>query len=236
MGLRERQREHSFILLTPEEFAGLTGANKAKLPTRHREHFGRILRRKADWEALVGDGCGHLVKALVQGDVVNATGGVFAAPGQPQQTILVQAWIKQKALSLVLQKCCELGVTGVFLVDTDLSQPHSEKPERIRAICESACMQAYNPYMPAIEAVINLADLPGENRISFFGDLDATLKISKISRNPGQSAIFYNGPEGGWSQREVEWLRQKAQGVLLSENVLRAETAAIIAAGFLTLQ
>ena len=44
------------------------------------------------------------------------------------------------------------------------------------------------------------------------------------------------GPEGGWSPAEVEWFESEAnaiQSVSLGNNVLRAETAAILAAGVL---
>jgi RsmE family RNA methyltransferase len=97
-------------------------------------------------------------------------------------------------------------------------------------------MQAYNPNMPRIELFTSLAEIPLGNYLAVFGDLAASLKISEIRRQPGESAIFFNGPEGGWTDREAALLREKARGVLLSENVLRAETAAIIAAGFLALQ
>lgn len=236
MALREKQREHSFIVLSPQEFSELTNKRRARLPARHFEHFGRILRRKAGWDALIGDGMGHLITARVEHDILHVTGDVHEVSPRPPAVALAQAWIKQKSLSIVLQKCSELGIAQIILIDSDFSSPHSEKPERMRTIIENACMQAYNPFVPSLTVARNHEEVSVERGLSFFGDLSAPLRISELPRNPGKPITFFNGPEGGWSNGEAESLRKKARGILLSENVLRAETAAIIAAGFLTLQ
>lgn len=236
MVLRDQQREHSFILLDTEEFSQFTAAHRISLPSRHRDHFGRILRRNSEWPALVGDGSGRLVRAAVLKDTIEANSEVSLLTRQVRRVTLVQAWVKQKALAWILQKASELGVAEIMLLDSDFSSPHSEKTERMQAITENACMQAYNPFKPAIRIIRQLQDISLERENSFFGDLSASEKLTGMRLQEGQSAVFLNGPEGGWSEKELGLLGKKARGILLSENVLRAETAAIIAAGFLTLQ
>jgi 16S rRNA (uracil1498-N3)-methyltransferase len=118
-------------------------------------------------------------------------------------------------------------------VETEYAQPHSEKPQRIQAILENACMQAYNPVKPRIRIAASL-EAAGFSGQAFFGDLTATTPLTALE--PGWPRTFINGPEGGFSATEAEILRARATGVLLSENVLRSDSAAIIALGFLKLR
>ncbi len=209
------------------------------MPERHREHFLKVLRRRSSWPALVSDGSGRLCRAEVADNVLTLMdepeSSVAASARLPRRVTLVQAWIKPKSLSLVLQKAAELGAASIYLVQTDRSHEVQEKESRIEAILENACMQAYNPVKPQINTG-KLADwlqLPSEG--SVYGDLAAETRLCDL-KIPGADASFVNGPEGGFSEAELEQLQSRARGVLLSENVLRSETAAIIALGYLCLQ
>lgn len=50
----------------------------------------------------------------------------------------------------------------------------------------------------------------------------------KINFN-AHNIYFINGPEGGWSKQEYNYLKSRFRSVVLSDNVLRTETAAISA-------
>lgn len=234
--LRTLQKDHNLILLQPHEFAALTDNRALNLPDRHREHFGRVLRRRETfWPALVSDASGRITRARVENETIHTEGELLAFAPKPPKITLVQAWVKNKALSLILQKAAEIGVQKIWLIETEHSQPHSEKPERIDAILENACMQAYNPLKPEVTFAARLSDIPLVRDETFFGDLEAGLSMAHVNRTQGKSAVFINGPEGGFSPAETAELRERATGVLLSENVLRSDSAAIIALGFLRL-
>jgi 16S rRNA (uracil1498-N3)-methyltransferase len=234
--LRSLQRDHNLILLTSEEYAALSRDAELPLPLRHSDHFSRVLRR-GDWSALVGDGHGNLVMARVNGGLIYPIGDSIQpeSASQARRVILVQAWVKQKALALILQKAAEIGVAEIQLVDTEFSQPHSEKAARMAAILENACMQAFNPLKPKVVFAGQLSALSFPKETAFFGDLGAPLPLSAINLRHGASALFINGPEGGFSAAETALLAERATGVLLSENVLRSDSAAIIALGYLRL-
>lgn len=232
--LRAHQGDHSLILLSPAEFAALLSTGKIALPARHAEHFARVLRRAGSWAAIVGNGLNRLCEAdIVQGEIRLKPEGDRSATefSGSHQVVIAQAWIKPKALSLVLQKCAELGAAEILLFDCEYSAPHSEKPQRIDAILENACMQAYNPVKPVVRFVESIAALKNAQMPAFFGDPTSSLWLTPARG----SSMFICGPEGGFSLAEVQTLRGFASGVLISENVLRAETAAIIAAGILCL-
>jgi RsmE family RNA methyltransferase len=52
------------------------------------------------------------------------------------------------------------------------------------------------------------------------------------------SAVVCIGPEGGWSEAEIQWwhaeqAQQRAAAISLGENILKTETAAVVAAAYM---
>jgi len=216
------------IHLTRPEFDVVLQQPQA-LPGRHREHFEKVLRRREDWTAIVSDGEGRLSQARVASGKIILNGETTSMP--PLQAVhLIQSWVKPKALALILQKCAELGATSITLVDSEHSEMATEKTARFELIIETACMQAHNCFRPRMSLGKKLTELEIANTNCYFGNPSASGRISI-----GQGGTFINGPEGGFSNAESEWLTERATGVQISENVLRAETAAIFAVGILRL-
>ncbi len=237
--LRAQQGDHSLILLTQGEFSAFLQKGALPLPPRHYEHFARVLRRPGSWKAIIGDGQGKLVEGEISkgemrlGD--NQGSATYVCERHESPVSIAQAWIKPKGLALVLQKCAELGVDEIVLFDSEYSAPHAEKPQRIEAILENACMQAYNPVKPAVRLAAGIHEVVQANIRAYFGDPLATGWLEP-GTGIAAGSLFICGPEGGFSAPETISLRAIATGVLISENVLRAETAAIIAAGILCLR
>lgn len=230
--LRSLQREHALLMLTPGEFTDLLGKGKLPLPTRHHEHFARVLRRHDSWRALAADGMGQIATCAVQKDtVVLAAEEIQVVERHSACVRLVQAWPKPKALSLILQKAAELGAAEIVLVSSERAAHMKENAERMDAILENACMQAYNVYKPLLKIAALSDEFLYAGRQTFFGDIAGTQKLRNMQLPAADEVTFVNGPEGGFSAREAAFLRQRATGILLSENVLRSETAAIIALG-----
>ncbi|HRP68853.1 MAG TPA: RsmE family RNA methyltransferase [Turneriella sp.] len=233
--LRTLQKKHHLILLSHEEFSFFSEKKMLKLPMRHVEHFHRILRRSTPWSALVSDGGCALVHAQVKDNYLHATDTPIIPILSPPYTVdLVQAWVKPKTLSVILQKAAELGVRRIYFTPSDHSQREQYNEKRCDAILENACMQSYNPLKPTVHILKDLHAIifPAQDA-AFFGDLSATQFFTTIQQEKRTSTLFINGPEGGFSPSEIIFLRTKATGVLLSENVLRSESAAIIALGYL---
>lgn len=236
--LRRLQKDHALILLTAHEYLALQERGSLAMPDRHREHFVKVMRRANTWQAIVGDGSGKISPAMVEKSTLLLTDRQreITLQRKARAVTLVQAWIKPKPLSLVLQKAAELGASHIHLIDCDRSQAMHEKTARIEAVVENACMQAYNPVRPHVTTGNLAAWLTAPQSEMLYGDLEAEARITDFSASAGSSLCFINGPEGGFSDAEIARLRQVARPVLLSENVLRSETAAIFALGYLCLQ
>ncbi|MBV6494481.1 MAG: hypothetical protein LDLANPLL_02514 [Turneriella sp.] len=232
--LRTLQKKHNFVLLTQHEFDRFILKKNIRIPQRHHEHFQKILRRSSPWSALIGDGKGSLIEADAKEGFFSTHEISIIKMNPPAFAVdLVQAWVKPKALAFIVQKAAELGVRSITLFPSALSMREKENTRRLDAIIENACMQSYNLFKPQLSFLEDISQIKGSPHDTFFGDLSANLFFSQIKKNESKSAVFINGPEGGFTDEEIQILRTKATGVLLSENVLRSDSAAIIALGYL---
>jgi 16S rRNA (uracil1498-N3)-methyltransferase len=139
-----------------------------------------------------------------------------------------------KNLELVIEKGAELGIDKFYIfpaVKSKLRSLSPNKKERIEKILISSIKQSKRLFLPEVIYLNKKEQLPvGENYLlaDFNGEV-----FSKIEG----SSNFIIGPESGFTKEEISFFKEKlkAKGVLLSKNVLRAETAAICAATFLSL-
>jgi 16S rRNA (uracil1498-N3)-methyltransferase len=145
-------------------------------------------------------------------------------PEPAARIVIAIAHLPAPALELVLSRCTEAGAFGFHIVQADRSVARGSKPERWRTICREAAMLAGRLAIPEIagpsslEEVVELAEHPVMlNRA-------ATLRLSEMSVPKDLTLLI--GPEGGWSERELERVAVKAT---LGPRNLRADTAALVA-------
>lgn len=150
---------------------------------------------------------------------------------------LAQALIKRDAFELVLQKTTELGVKEIYPLSTRNSivkiDDFSKKKARYQAIVKEASEQSERDQMPIIHDLHSLQDLPFNQYdivlIAFAREESRNLNeiLSKIHDN--QSVLILIGPEGGFTDAEIEYCKSKGTLISLGNTILRSETAAIFA-------
>lgn len=137
---------------------------------------------------------------------------------------------KLNTLDLIIQKATELGVCEIqpiiaeftpvkkSLIFSDQKQQHWQK------IIQSSVVQSRNPWLPKLHPAIAITDL----------SLNAqTLALHPYANHIKPTALpdvdtLLVGPEGGWSDNEVEHLlSQNALVAALDTPILRAETAVV---------
>lgn len=157
--------------------------------------------------------------------------------------ILAQAFSKQNRLDFILEKGTELAVDHFWLFPGQHSakkECYPSQMERMHALTIAAMKQCGRLYLPTISFIPPIAEWQDQltHSSSFFGDLDPQAPLFKTALEthpPVFPSIFITGPEGGFSEEEVKLLKnQGAIGVKLHKNILRTETAALIAVGLLT--
>ncbi len=124
---------------------------------------------------------------------------------------------------LVVQKLTEIGVDLIVPLLTErtvvrLNADRSAKRlAKLRGVAENAAMQSRRVWVPEVGGIATLASLDEDHRV-----------LAQPGGEPvtGREPIIIVGPEGGWSDDE---LATASRRVDLGPNILRTETAAIVA-------
>lgn len=217
------------ILLNDNQWTNLLLSNEVPLTNSQQNHFEKVLRN-SNFAFTALSGKGHSVDGIVQNDCFRAKGGIKTI----EKALKVSAFIgmvKRKAAEFITQKLTEIGVAEIFFFKADHSEQVLPDVDRLQTIAINACEQSFNPYLPVIYHVNREIDqLNIKPDIVYYGDFNSGKKL-KATKSPEVGIII--GPEGGWSNRELMWLKNNFRGVSFSANVLRVETAAIVASGIL---
>jgi 16S rRNA (uracil1498-N3)-methyltransferase len=147
----------------------------------------------------------------------------------------------------MLQKATELNATEIQPLITERTLLHNEsdkdhKQQRWLAIARQAVEQCESLYMPMIHEETRLepwlASLAGGDSLRLClmerGDHRVTLRthLAQLT-SPPDSVVIAVGPEGGWTEAECALLAQAGfTAVSVGNTILRTETAAIAALGF----
>ncbi|MDH5719227.1 MAG: RsmE family RNA methyltransferase [Spirochaetia bacterium] len=221
--------------LNDTEWKNYEKKNKYNLPKRHLYHIRKSLRLKNDLCISLTNGINKISKAILyENDSVEKTSENIKINSNYAKYCTVISPVNKKALQIIIQKSVELGVYGFYLIKSDRANYKIPSIERLKTIAENAMFQAKNPIMPIFNINLNnIFDIKDKkDSLYFWGDSDSENSLSDIidPKNRFNEIIFINGPEGGWSTREKEFLKNNFHSIGLSDNVLRVETAAICAA------
>jgi 16S rRNA (uracil1498-N3)-methyltransferase len=159
-----------------------------------------------------------------------------AAP-KPSVTIALSP-PKGDRLRWAVQKLSELGVNRTVLVQTERSvrgweDARAEKAlGRLRTTAREAAMQSRQPFIMGVEdgGVLNRwLESGGSSKVLLWERADLPLRMG-LPPTPSDVALLI-GPEGGFSDAEVAVAQRAGANVAsLGPNVLRTETAAVVAA------
>lgn len=151
-----------------------------------------------------------------------------------RKVVLALSLIKKDNFEWVIQKATELGIEEFIPIISERSEKKGLNMERARKIMIEACEQSGRGDIPLMKEPITLeAFLSGEKRsiVTFHTDSETPgeLITSKDPIFDSQSDIVVCvGPEGGWSQGEIESFKVKGARIAFFDiPILRAETAAI---------
>jgi 16S rRNA (uracil1498-N3)-methyltransferase len=170
--------------------------------------------------------------------VVFELGDEIPAVNLPSFTIALSIF-KFDRMEWAIEKCTELGVSRIIPVIAQRTELHlasaaAKRAERWRRIAQQAAEQSRRVSAPEIDRPMKLKDLVARQatlRI-LLDETESTVALKSILQSypSGEEVMLAFGPEGGWTQPELETFH-KAEWVSasLGSTILRAETAAIAA-------
>lgn len=158
---------------------------------------------------------------------------------EPALPIVLEAWlalIRPQLFDLAIEKCTEAGVDIIRPMRTEYlarsEAASGQRQERWERIAIEAAEQSGRLRVPVIESPANFSDLVGRSRIALvIGDQHGKPWPEAARLLPLQGSVAVAvGPEGGFSRDELA--AATARGAIATSfghNILRAETAAIVA-------
>ena len=150
------------------------------------------------------------------------------------ELLLGLSLIKTSAFELALEKAVELGVAAIIPViasRTNVSAPR--RTDRWQRVIIEAAKQSKRYHLPSIHSPTRFDEvlrIPAVTKIVFAERDGGPLK----SALAGSPALFLVGPEGGWTDAEMDAARHNGFHLTsLGEGILRSETAVIIGAALI---
>jgi len=212
-----------------------------------RNHICNSLRLEEGDQVLCFDGQGR--QYLVRLDKVEKQGveGKVLRSQQsenesPLSISLVQAWLKESKMSAIVRQASELGIVNFFPLITDRCQikkkslQESSKASRWREIARQASRQSGRSFVPEIYKQFYTPKEFFELKLEYdlkllFWENEKNAKLHSIPDcKKAKTAALIFGPEGGWSEDEIELAQSNGfQTISLGPRILRAETAPIAA-------
>jgi 16S rRNA (uracil1498-N3)-methyltransferase len=208
--------------------AALTAGTTVAL-SRDEQHHAHVVRVRdgEQVEVFNGRGASFVAKYTAEGLQI-----VGAAPDREARVAihLAMSIINLDKFDIILQKATELGLRSIIPLVTDRVEIRAEryrgKAERWRKIVFEAVKQSGRSVIPVVEEPQAFDEIVKRDGMKIIFDADADAAPPQV----GTTATLFIGPEGGWSERELQLAREHGCAFeRLGIRRLRAETAAIVA-------
>ena len=227
------------LVITPEQRQGeLVTLNQGQ-----RHYLQRVLRLNPGDQFVVMEGTGAVWLAKLADSQAQLLQTLDEQNELPVAVNLAVALPKGNSFEEILRPCTELGVAAFqpLITERTLLQPSAQKQQRWQRIVTESAEQSERQWLPPIAVPVTWAELlhnfeqrPDLKLICVarhhFPLLGAYLnQVSKTNHLP-DSIIVATGPEGGWTETEIEQaIAADFQPVSLGNRILRAVTAPTVA-------
>jgi 16S rRNA (uracil1498-N3)-methyltransferase len=191
-------------------------------------HLARSLRARVGEEIEVVDPAGFLLTVRLDSVSPERVEGTVIAerPHRPEPAARITiaiANLPAPALELVLSRCTEAGAHAFVVFQAERSVGRGEKLERWNTICREAAMLAGRLRVPEVSAASSAEAAIGAEEFPVLLSRGSPQRLADVT-TPRDLTLFV-GPEGGWTDRELELAETTAS---LGPRNLRAETAALV--------
>ena len=239
---------HTFYVRPPHIFT-----DTATITDSEQHHLRNVLRLTPGATIRIIDGQGNVYIAELLDAGTNRGASEarilsheFHARVPPSLT-LFQGLPKNDKMELILQKTTEIGVTQIVPIHSGhaLQNPSQNRYERWHRVVISATKQCQRAWLPELcEPQTFEASLAQLEKFSHCLILTPHIEqesqaqhIKTVLRQVSQptSIALFVGPEGGFSKQEITTaIENGCTPVTLGTNILRTETAAIVAVAITT--
>jgi 16S rRNA (uracil1498-N3)-methyltransferase len=208
--------------------AFVTDLGVPTLTDADRHHLERVLRVAPSAIVTVSDGSGRW-RTVRFGPRLEPLDAIERVPRPAPRLTVGFALVKGERPEMIVQKLTEIGIDRVvpFVADRSVVRWDAARAvkhvARLRRVAREAAMQSRRAWLLDVEPLQTFAALASEAGVCVAERSGGSVAL--------ECPVILVGPEGGWSETEREWDLPR---VSLGTNVLRAETAAVVAGALLT--
>ena len=215
-------------------------AKEVTLDKEESRHIVKVLRMKESDTFKITNGKGSFFSAeIISANPKSCLVKIISQEKQnplPYQLHLAVAPTKlNDRYEWFLEKATEIGISEITPIICDHSERKTIKPERYEKILQSAMKQSLKAYLPVLNEAVSYKDFidskKSSEELKYIAHCEETDKKSlKAVLLPRQKITIMIGPEGDFSNEEIEFAKQYGFiPVTLGESRLRTETAAVVA-------
>ncbi len=211
-----------------------------KIQSKQLHYLTNVMRRKRDdILSIFNEVDGEFIGKIINDSKRNLTIKLLQKIKDPEKKVdiwVIFAPVKKSSTDFIIQKATELGASCLLPVITERTITKNINLKRMQEIVIEASEQSERITIPEIKPIQKLADVIcswNKNRKIFYGD--ETERNQKEERcfnhqtlfNPSGAILI--GPEGGFAQNEISFLKSKefVVPINLGPRILRSETAVI---------
>jgi 16S rRNA (uracil1498-N3)-methyltransferase len=215
--------------------------NRAALVGEHADHLSRVLRARIGQEFDIATEANvrrGRITGITDSRVEFELGQEVTAAAAANVTLVLSIF-KFDRMEWAIEKCTELGAARIVPLVARRTEAHlasavGKRVARWERIARQATEQSRRSLPPEIVQPVHLKDalaLGGDTRILLAETEQAvTLRDALRTHPPSGAVVLAFGPEGGWTDGELEAFRGAGWvSASLGNTILRAETAAIAA-------
>lgn len=212
------------------------------LPREEAKHALGARRLEVGDEVVLFDGRGGIAEGCLEGtrlrdgSVPVRVAARRSVPRGGRAVHLATALPKGDRLATLVDMTAQLGVASLTPLRCERSVvgETASRAERIRRIQVEACKQARAAWLPDLGEETTPGALAAAHRGRLLVAHPGGARPREFAARLGDSCTIAIGPEGGFTDAEVERLRVAgAVAIDLGPTILRIETAAVVAAALL---
>ncbi|MFA5748320.1 MAG: RsmE family RNA methyltransferase [Candidatus Absconditabacterales bacterium] len=151
-----------------------------------------------------------------------------------EKTMIIAMPNKRDKIEIIVQKLTEIGIDNIIFWPSERSVVKSrniDKFSRLEKIAKEAVEQSWGNKLPKISFSKNIIEIKN-SYLMVFDKISENIKFKTNNNllNKSKKIIGLIGPEGGLTEKDYKYLNDDVSKIIsLGENILRMETASIIA-------
>ncbi len=222
-------------------FHGEILSNAVAINDEEQTHIAKVLRMRNGEEIFVTDGKGNLAK----GNLMFAGKKVLLEVKEikenlpnfsPQLHIAIAPTKNIDRIEFFLEKATEMGISEITFLQTEQTERKNINIEKVRKQSIAASKQSLRFHFPVINDLTKFLDFikildPSTTFVAHCNENLQRIDLKEVQ--PQEKITFLIGPEGDFSDKEIQLLAEKGiKAVSLGNQRLRTETAGVFVAAW----